>query len=108
MNHPAEQLGFVSLDDIQNTFVVEFLEIENDFKRNGCPTDPKVFMDHMDHIRLRLIQKAQYNMSEYLKRNPEVRAELSKKKTEEPTQDNSKWQDRVKKNREAAIQDAYK
>lgn len=105
---PYDDLGFVPLDEVQNVFVSEFANIEEDIRKNGIPTDHKIFIEYLDAIRLRLLQKARFNLMEYIKKNPEVRREMREAKAVGDKVEDKSWKDRVKANREAAIQDALK
>ncbi len=106
-----DQLGFVTVDEVQNVFSYEVGKIEEDIAKNGFPLDHKIVMEWMDSIRLRLVQRARFNMDDYVKKNPEVRRQKREDKDANDAQSlkaQETWQERVKVARQEAVREALK
>ncbi len=111
MSQLLDQLGFVSVDEIQNVFSFELSKIDNELSRDGMPLDYKIVVEWIDSIRLTLMQRARTNVEDYLRKNPAIRKEKREVKAQEMAEGKSShdsWQDKVKANREEAIREAYK
>ena len=100
-------LGFITLDDIQNVFAVEMNKMDEDIANNGYPQDPKILMDYIDELRLKLLMRAKDNLTDYLLGNPEVKKKAREQRDElEVKRSTSQgWKDRVSKNRDEAIRE---
>lgn len=102
-------LGFVSLDEVINSFMVELRRIEDDYRKNGIPRDLKSIIEDIDCIRSQLLKRARDNFLHYVKSHPEVKAEMREaKKAEDQKKDTRDWKDRVSHNRQAAIAEALR
>ncbi len=103
-------LGFVPVDEIQNIFVQELREIEEDIGRNGVPMDKAIVFEWIDNIRLKVHARAQHNLDKYMRSNPIVVEKKREEKEEDTVKDTRKesYIEKVKKNRDAAIADCYK
>lgn len=103
-------LGFITLDDIQNVFAVEMNKMDEDIANNGYPQDPKILMDYIDELRLKMLMRARLNLQEYLHMNPEVKKKAREEKAQEEVKrvTSQGWKDRVNKAREEAIREAYR
>lgn len=101
-------LGFITLDDVQNVFSVEMSKMNDDICNNGYPQDPKILMDYLDELRLRLMQRARNNLKDYLHKNPDVKKkERESRAVDEVKRQNSQgWRDRVNKSRDEAVRQA--
>lgn len=101
-------LGFITLDDVQNVFSVEMTKMNDDICNNGYPQDPKILMDYLDELRLRLMQRARLNLTDYLQGNPEVKKKARQEREQEEIrkQTATSWKDRVNKSRDEAIREA--
>jgi phage terminase small subunit len=104
------ELGFITMDDIQNVFSVEMSKMNDDITSNGYPQDPKILMDYIDELRLKLLMRARLNLQEYLHMNPEVKKKAREEKAQEEVKrvTSQGWKDRVSKAREEAIREAYR
>ena len=99
-----DQLGFVSLDDVQNVFITEIKKLEEDYKRQGVPTNPRVVFETLDAIRMTLMKRAKDNVKNYLLNNPHVRKEMREvKDARDQNVAQKSWKQRVQESREKAM-----
>lgn len=99
-----DQLGFVTLDEIQDAVTYEMDVITQDIRVNGMPSNERVLMEWVDGIRLQLLKRARSNLSDYLHNNPHVRQEMREDRELKDTTDAHKdYLERVKKNRDRAM-----
>lgn len=99
-----DERGFIPIDEVQNIFITELAKITQDLHVNGVPMDEKIIYEYIDTIRLRLMQKAKYNIDTYLKQHPSVRAEIrAEKENLEQTSGRKSYKERIKDSREKAI-----
>lgn len=105
-----DQLGFVTVDDIRNVFIVELEKLEKNYRLiNPTPPDYKTILEDIDDIRRALLARARLNMKRYVESHPSEKKKAHEaKKVEEAQKDTRDWQDRVKANRQEAIRDAYR
>lgn len=100
-------LGFVSLDEIINAFAFELKRIEENYRRNGIPSNFKDIVEDIDCIRSQLLRRARYNIAQYVQSHPEVKQELrDKRRAEEEGKDTRDWRERVESNRQEAMKEA--
>lgn len=100
-----DQLGFVSLDEIQNVFTYELAEIEQDLLRQGVPANHRVIVEWIDGIKLKLMSRAKDNLQKYLTTNPEVKKEMrDERAAKEAAETRIAWDQRVARNRQRAMQ----
>lgn len=103
MSSEYETLGFVPCDEIQNVFVMEMTKIELDLRKQGCPQNPALIIEWIDGIRLMLMQKAKFNIYEYIRKNPELKARINEKKAnEEKTKEQKTWEERRSSRRQTS------
>ena len=108
MTSAFEMLGFVSLDDIRNTIAMEREKIKEDINRNRIPADHKTYSllmdEYVDAIEMKLMQRAQDNLKNYLTQNPHVRKEMREvRDARDQTEQKKSWKERVEKSRQKAI-----
>jgi len=111
VSQAIDQLGFVSIEELQNIFCTEITKIEADLMQNGSPHDHKIIIEWLDSIRLRCFQRARFNVEQYIKRNPEVRKqnrELKEAEDKESSAAKETWQEKIKVARQEAVRAAYK
>lgn len=87
MANKYDQLGFVSLDEIQNVFTTKLDEIEKKIFPS-CPSterrsDQVFIMTALDGIRQELMKRAKSNLEHYLENNPQVKQEKRQTRAEE-------------------------
>lgn len=102
--------GFVPVEQIQNIFSEEIKKLEEDYGRQGIPTNHRLLFEHIDNIKLRIIQMAQFNLQKYLKDNPHLKKkEHEEKRLEVAEKSTSKdWRTRVEEQKKQAIAEAYR
>lgn len=95
------QMGFVSLDEIQNVFTQKLSDVEQQLFRD-CPTlerraDQAYIMTWLDGVRQELMKRAKGNLTHYLENNPKVKqAERASREQEAAAKNKNAYDDRVR------------
>jgi hypothetical protein len=104
MSSAIDQMGFVTIDEVQDAFVYEMNVIQQDLAVNGIPANEKIIIEWIDGIRLQVLKRAQSNLQAYIQNNPHVRQEIREERELKDVGDaRLEYLDRVKKNRERAM-----
>lgn len=105
MSNKYEQMGFVTMDEIQNVFTTKLTELEQTVF-TSCPSverrsDQVYLMSFFDGIRQILMSRARGNLEHYLKTSPSVKAEERKTRADEAQDKNRQgYEDRVRLGRQ--------
>lgn len=104
---PYDDLGFVTLDEIQNVFVEGLRNLEEKILPNvpaiEARMDRAYITTAVDEMRLKLMQRARHNVQDYLTRHPVVRNEDRERREKESADKNkTNWENRVKLGRQFA------
>lgn len=110
MSNRYDDLGFVSLDEVQNVFVEGLRELEDKVLANVPAIEGRMdrayIVTHVDEMRLKLMQRARHNLTDYLTKHPIVRSEEREKREKESQERNrTTWEARVKLGRTQAAKD---
>lgn len=104
MSSAIDNMGFITLDELQDAFTYEMDEIERDIAVNGMPSNPRVLIEWVDGLRMQCLKRARGNLKDYLRNNPHVRQEVrQERELKDVTDSRRDYMDRVKANRERAM-----
>lgn len=88
-------LGFVPVEEINNVFVEQMTVFENEMRKNGIPANPAVLVEWLDGVRLKLFQKAKFNIETYIRRNPHIKkAQTEEKAADAKSNEQLTWESR--------------
>lgn len=99
-----DDLGFVTLDTIQDVFSYELTRVERDLQINGAPANSRIIVEWIDSIREKLMAQARGNVKDYVINNPHIRQEMRQEREFKDTQSQRKdYLDRIKESRDRAM-----
>ncbi len=108
MTDKYDQLGFVSVEEIQNVFTTMKTELVQKILP-FCPTiearsDIGIVVEFFDAIRATLMMRARDNVQDYIRKNPAVKqAEREKQADDSATHTRQTFEDRIRRGRAVAL-----
>lgn len=105
MSNVYDQLGFVTLDEIQNVFTDRLAKVEQELFR-GVPSlerrsDQAYIMTWLDNIRQELMKRARSGAQDYLTKNPKLKQQERQEKAQEAAdKSRQSYEDRVRLGRQ--------
>lgn len=108
MSDKYEQLGFVTIDEIQNVFTEQKTKLMQKILPY-CPTieargDIQYVLDEFDATRALIVKRARDNVKEYLRNNPHVKqAERQEQAEKSAATTRQTYEDRIRIGRAVAL-----